>query len=427
MKKAIVVGSGAGGATAAKELQGKFEVTVLEAGREFRPFSYRLSLFEKAKSLGLFFDEREIQLLFPAMKIRKTKDMVLVTGRGTGGSTTIATANALRLDGGLKKLGIDLDDEFEEIRREIPISAAHENGWRAGTRRLFEVFRTMGLEPWPAPKMGDPGRCVHCGRCILGCPSGAKWDSRRFLNQALGKGARVITGCAAERIIIDGGEATGVEARLGRRRRFFGADLIILAAGGLGTPFILKNSGIACRPGLFVDPVLCVAAERPDAGMDREVPMPFIIERDGFFVSPYFDYLSFFFNRRWSPPARNILSLMIKFADSPQGDVTGRRIQKTLSKEDKERLRTGIALCGEIFKELGIRMDETFLGTVNAGHPGGMLPLTAEEASSFHPPALPSNVYVADSSLLPEPLGRPPILTIIAMAKRVSRICRDLH
>ncbi len=427
MRKAIVVGSGAGGATAAKELQGKFEVTVLEAGQEFRPFSYRLSLFEKAKSLGLFFDEREIQVLFPAMKIRKTKDMVLVTGRGTGGSTTIATANALRLDGGLKKLGIDLDDEFEEIRREIPISAAHEKGWRASTRRLFEVFRTMGLEPWPTPKMSDPGRCVHCGQCILGCPSGAKWDSRRFLNQALGKGARVITGCAGERIVIEGEKATGIDTRLGRRRRFFEADLIILAAGGLGTPLILKNSGIACQPRLFVDPVLCVAAEKPGAGMDREVPMPFIIEREGFIVSPYFDYLSFFFNRRWSSPAGDILSLMIKFADSPEGSVTGRKIQKNLSERDKQRLRAGVALCGEIFKELGIGTDRTYLGTLNAGHPGGMLPLTAEEASSFHPPALPSNVYVADSSLLPEPLGRPPILTIIAMAKRVGRICRDLH
>jgi len=46
MKKVIVVGSGAGGATAAKELQGNFEVTILEAGKAFHPFSFPLpSLF----------------------------------------------------------------------------------------------------------------------------------------------------------------------------------------------------------------------------------------------------------------------------------------------------------------------------------------------------------------------------------------------
>ena len=42
MKRAIVVGSGAGGATAAKELQGAFDVTVLEAGGEFEPLGLSL-------------------------------------------------------------------------------------------------------------------------------------------------------------------------------------------------------------------------------------------------------------------------------------------------------------------------------------------------------------------------------------------------
>ena len=40
--RAIVVGSGAGGATAARELQGTFDVTVLEAGGSFRPLSFDL-------------------------------------------------------------------------------------------------------------------------------------------------------------------------------------------------------------------------------------------------------------------------------------------------------------------------------------------------------------------------------------------------
>jgi choline dehydrogenase-like flavoprotein len=54
-----------------------------------------------------------------------------------------------------------------------------------------------------------------------------------------------------------------------------------------------------------------------------------------------------------------------------------------------------------------------------------MLPLTERESVSFHHPALPENVFVADASLFPQSLGKPPILTIIAMAKRVGRICRE--
>ncbi|RPJ37819.1 MAG: choline dehydrogenase, partial [Chloroflexi bacterium] len=70
MKKAIVVGSGAGGATVAKELQGHYEVTVLEAGKQFQPFRMELEGLEKLRQIGLFFDEREIQFVIPAFKTR---------------------------------------------------------------------------------------------------------------------------------------------------------------------------------------------------------------------------------------------------------------------------------------------------------------------------------------------------------------------
>jgi choline dehydrogenase-like flavoprotein len=425
VKKAIVVGSGAGGATIAKELQGLFEVTVVEAGREFRPFSRDLSAAAKWKKSGLLFDEREISLLFPAMRILKTKDMVLVRGQGLGGTTTISTGNALRLDNDLRNLGICLDEEFEAIGREIPISVEHEKNWRPVTRRLFDICRDLGLSPQPTPKMGDFGRCRHCGHCVLGCPHGVKWDSRLYLDSAVTRGARLISDGRVTQIIIENGTARGVGVRLGRRKKILTADVIILAAGGLGTPLILERSGIPCEPRLFVDPVLCVAAEWKNSGLDREIPMPFVVEKDGYIISPYFDFLSFFFNRRWSYPPGDIMSLMIKLADRPEGSISSRGVQKTLFSEDRARLDEGVALCRDILYRLGIPKEKTFLGTINAGHPGGMLPLTERSGASFHPPALPENLYVADASLFPRSLGKPPILTIAAMAKRVARICRD--
>jgi choline dehydrogenase-like flavoprotein len=51
-----------------------------------------------------------------------------------------------------------------------------------------------------------------------------------------------------------------------------------------------------------------------------------------------------------------------------------------------------------------------------------MLPLTRDNATSFHDDRLPDNLYVADASLFPESLGNPPILTIVAMAKRIGRL-----
>jgi len=235
-RKAIVVGSGAGGATIAKELQGHYEVTALEAGKEFKPFEMELEELEKLRQFGLFFDEREIQFVIPTYKVRPAADdMILLNGIGLGGTTTISTGNALRMDRDLKALGIDLDAEFDEVYREIPVTTAHQKKWHKVTRRLFAIFQELGLEPLPMPKMGEYERCLHCGHCQLGCPNGIKWDSRRFLRVAQENGAQLITDCHVESVVIEGGQATGVRAKNGWTQHFFPADLVVLAAGGLGT------------------------------------------------------------------------------------------------------------------------------------------------------------------------------------------------
>jgi choline dehydrogenase-like flavoprotein len=72
---------------------------------------------------------------------------------------------------------------------------------------------------------------------------------------------------------------------------------------------------------------------------------------------------------------------------------------------------------------MGIKKNDIFLGTINAGHPGGMLPLTVQEADTLHHRRLPPNLYIADATLFPASLGNPPILTIMAMAKKVSKLC----
>ena len=299
MDRAIVIGSGAGGAMCARELQGRFQVTVLEAGREFRPLAYNLSLLEKLRETRLFFDAREISMIFPAMKIRMAgAGMILVSGRGTGGTTTISTGNALRRDQDLRALGIDLDEEFAELAGEIPVFSGHQDIWSPLTRDFFSICREMKLDPQAMPKMGDYGHCRSCGRCVLGCPHGVKWDSRRLLEQAQRKGARLLTGRRAERVVHEG-RARGVLARRGWKTEWFPADLVILAAGGLGTPQVLQDSGIACEAALFVDPVLCVAAEWPGSFQHRELPMPFVVQSKGYIISPYFDHLSFLFNRDW--------------------------------------------------------------------------------------------------------------------------------
>ncbi len=296
MKKAIVIGSGAGGAMMAKELQGRFQVTILEAGSEFRPFSVSINRLAGLRKTGLFLYERMISMLFPAMRVQKASSgMVLVHGKCTGGTTALATGSAIRCDKGLAKPGINLDQEFEELSWEIPLSTDHEQYWSSQTKALFDACVQLGFQPAPTAKLVNFERCVHCGRCVLGCRTGAKWDSRTLLSEAVANGATLKTNCEVTSLDIDRNDHTvhTVRAKEKGKQVKYSADLVILAAGGFGTPVILEHSGIACENTLFVDPVLCVAAPYPGAGQDRHIPMPFLMQRDGYMLSPYMDSINF--------------------------------------------------------------------------------------------------------------------------------------
>ena len=148
--------------------------------------------------------------------------------------------------------------------------------------------------------------------------------------------------------------------------------------------------------------------------------MPFISQQDGYIISPYMDYLSFFFNKDWRMPMENIVSIMIKLADEEMGGTDGKKIYKTMTAADHRRMNEAVLLCREILVRLGVPQSLQFLGTLNAGHPGGMLPLTAAEKDSLHSPLLPENLYVADATILPKAMGNPPILTIMALEKKIA-------
>jgi choline dehydrogenase-like flavoprotein len=175
---------------------------------------------------------------------------------------------------------------------------------------------------------------------------------------------------------------------------------------------------------LFVDPVLCVAAPWNNALQQREISMPFAAQREGYILSPYFDYLSYFFNRGWTPGAGNIVSLMIKLADARSGTISGGTVDKALTHEDRKTLSAAVEACVDILRRMGGTKNDIFFGTLNAGHPGGMLPLTGDDAKTLRPRRLPENLFLADATLLPESLGNPPILTIMALAKRVGKVIR---
>lgn len=55
-----------------------------------------------------------------------------------------------------------------------------------------------------------------------------------------------------------------------------------------------------------------------------------------------------------------------------------------------------------------------------------MFPLTEAEKDSLHSERLPENLNIADATLIPKAMGNPPILTIMALAMKISEKIKAL-
>lgn len=117
----IVVGSGAGGATVAKELTAKdATVTLIEKG---------LVIEEKDASKHYSNVDSEV-------KVMRTNSI--------GGTTTVSAGNGVRcLDEELKLVGIDLRVEFEETEKELGVGVLPDSLFGEGTQRIMKAAEVV--------------------------------------------------------------------------------------------------------------------------------------------------------------------------------------------------------------------------------------------------------------------------------------------
>jgi choline dehydrogenase-like flavoprotein len=328
----------------------------------------------------------------------------------------------VRAEGGLREIGLDLTREYEELEGRIGVGTVPQERWRPLTREMFNVAQQMGLGPAATPKAVDLGRCVSCGLCEVGCPTGARWDSRRFLNEAVRAGCTVRSGTTVNKVILDGGKAVGVQVETDGRFETVRGDAVVLAAGGIGTAQILRASGIAPSDTLWADLVLTVGGVAKGARQLEEPPMVWFSQRDGYIISPYLDVLSHWFHRPWRGVGlRDRVGVMVKLAESANGKVLADgSVEKPVDEEDRERLRRAGDEVAELMGRAGVR-GPFVNGLLHGGHFGGTVPLRSEDVDSMHPSFLPEGLWVADLSLLPRSQGLPTMLTAAALALRVSR------
>ncbi|MBM3522018.1 MAG: GMC family oxidoreductase [Alphaproteobacteria bacterium] len=127
-----------------------------------------------------------------------------------------------------------------------------------GGVRLVGGFETLGWHWWPSDAAiltrARPGRapCNNCGPCGVGCVRGARASvDNTYWPAAIAAGARLVTGVRVTRLVADKRRMTSVVYRdaAGAEHRL-DADLVVMAANGMGTARLLLASGIGNASGL---------------------------------------------------------------------------------------------------------------------------------------------------------------------------------
>jgi choline dehydrogenase-like flavoprotein len=126
-------------------------------------------------------------------------------------------------------------------------------------RKAAEGMNKLGWHWWPAahaiPSVATATQapCARRGTCMFGCPEGAKGSTDLTIwPKALAAGAKLVTGARVREITTNGnGLVTGALwiDRDGNEQRA-GADVVVVAANGVGTPRLLLLSSLANSSGL---------------------------------------------------------------------------------------------------------------------------------------------------------------------------------
>lgn len=251
---AVVIGTGAGGATAAARLaESGLDVIIVESGELVQPAE---------------FDEREgplFERLYADGGLRTTDDLgvAMVQGVTVGGSTTVNWMIMLRtpdwvLDEWARDHGTDgmsaaeLAPVFARIERELHARRVPDDAHSPNNRIVLDGAAALG---WSSQQAVINARnCIRTGFCGYGCRSGAKQGTlETFLPRALAAGARLVVNAEAQRIefVERGGpfpkKRVVVQQTLpdGRVRDVgIEAKAVIVAGGAVGTPVLLQRSGL---------------------------------------------------------------------------------------------------------------------------------------------------------------------------------------
>jgi len=421
----VVVGSGPGGATVARQLAraGK-KLVLLEMGRDYRNEFYygtHLGALIYGDNHSLLFTEEGLNIVRPIM---------------TGGATNMFTGAATRPPAWLKeRYKVDIDDYVEQTIEELNIQPLPDELLGEGSKRIMEAGISLGYKWEPLMKFMMPARAAKfdCGaKCMLGCRCGAKWTANEYVDDAVSAGCELITQAKVDNLIIEDKQVLGVRGNIKRRIPLeVRAGVVVLAGGGIGTPLIMQNSGFFdAGNGITMDTTTMVYGVSKYKGIGSDPPMSVAYTDDdnGYMLStlidPWLNYPLIMFAKGIRYPLTWInyprtMGVMIKVKDEIAGGITMEgKISKPLTARDRYKLNHASIVCRKILIKAGCDPDSIFVSPLRGTHPSGTVRIGEMLDENLQTEV--KNLYVCDASTFPEALDRPTVLTIIGLAKRLS-------
>jgi choline dehydrogenase-like flavoprotein len=468
----VVVGTGAGGGVVGRELADRgLAVIFVEEGDHHRRDAFDGSsvrahrrFYRGAFSLG-------------------NVAMPVFMGKLVGGSTAINGGTCLRappwaLDRWCEDTDCDdfasdaMRPYFERVEQVLEVQPSERSRIGPIADVMARGCDALGWSHFAIPR-NAPG-CDGSGFCDFGCRTDARRGTNlAYIPPALERGSLLLTGLRAERVVLEGRRAVGIEAIAADGRLMtIRARAVVLAGGAVPTPLLLLKQGI-CNASdqvgrnLTVHPSGGFAAILPEEIRGHaHIPQGYACDeflRDGIFITAAQPDVNIaapvipLFGRRLMELLGQIdrvayFALLIR--DSTRGgrvwrDVAGLpAITYSVAPEDVDRLRRAMVKAGEMCLAAGAsRLHPTALKMrVLEGardlrefeasafratdfiwtsyHPLGTCKMGRDPATSVvdtsHETHEIQGLFVVDASTVAGPLGVNPQLTIMAMATRAA-------
>lgn len=470
-----VIGAGAGGAVIAKELAEKGRsVALIEEGGYFSINDFGVEALEIVEKI---YHNAGTQMTLGIPCI------ILPTGRAVGGTTIINSGTCFRLpekiferwqrEFGLSNLKPEtFKPYFDRVEKHLNVVPVSEEVLGNNSKIFRRGLESLSLKGFPL--LRNVQDCRGAGMCCFGCPNDAKQSVQlSYIPQAIEKGAKLFVHCRVEQIIPKlqhGGEVIGRFVGTSRTIRV-DAKVVVLAAGTLKTPYLLRKNHIALH-NPHVGRHLTIHPTGKIIGLfDEEirgwegVPQGFCYDGmaeegilyEGAFTPPSFGSVSL------GLPPKEHKEVMERYAHAasfgflisdegrgwirwlPNGDPV---ISYNIRRRELQKYVKGIRFLTEVFLAAGARKIFTGLGSLPvvtpetgiSGFDGLRVRRTDLDIAAFHPLGTcrmssdpgqgvvdsngevhgVRNLFISDGSIFPSSLGVNPQETIMAFANRTA-------